>query len=326
MKILVYSAKNYEKHYLQAANQNQHDLDFIEDHLSIDTAIKAKGYTGICCFVTDNLDNTVIKKLAEYNIKLIALRSAGYDHVDIKAAKANNIAVVRVPDYSPQAIAEMAVGLILVLNRKILTAHQQGLEYNFSLENLLGFNLYQKTVGMIGTGKIGTAFAQIMHGFGCHLLAYDPVQNETCKNFGVKYVELKTLLSEADIISLHCLLNEQTRHIIDDAAISTMKKGVMLINTGRGALIDTPALIKGLETGQVGYAGLDVYEYEKGLFFQDHHNEKIQDDLFRKLQSFSNVIITPHQAFFTTEAVSNIMQTTIGNFTAFEAGKPNNQL
>lgn len=318
MKIAFFSTQNYEKQYFDQANQGQHEFVFFVETLSTKTADKAQGCEAICCFVTDCLDASVIAKLAEIKVQLIALRSAGYDHVDLNAAKKHHLTVVRVPKYSPQAVAEFAVTLILTLNRKILQAHQQGLKYNFSLEGLMGFNLYQKTVGIIGTGNIGTAFAQIMNGFGCRLLAHDPIPNEACRKLNVNYVGLRELLNKSDIISLHCLLNEKTHHLLDTKEFAQMKKGAMLINTGRGLLVNTAALLAALESKQVGYAGLDVYEKEKGLFFINHQNKIIQNEQFLKLQKLPNVIITPHQAFFTHEAVENIAKTTIENITAFE--------
>ncbi|MFZ4076592.1 MAG: 2-hydroxyacid dehydrogenase, partial [Legionellaceae bacterium] len=280
------------------------------------------GYDALCCFVTDCLNQEVLHTLAGYGIRLIALRSAGFDHVDLTAAKLAGITVVRVPKYSPEAVAEFAVTLMLVLNRKILSTYMQGLENNFSLDGLVGFNLYQKTVGIIGTGNIGTAFAKIMHGFGCRLLAVDPEPNDFCRSLGVEYVSLDEALKASDIISLHCPLNDQTLHLIDEKACAKMKKNAMLINTGRGALCDTQALIQALESNHLGYAGLDVYEKEKGLFFKDHQGEPLHDALFLKLRSLPNVLITPHQAFLTQEAVENIVKTTIDNLTAFERGAP----
>lgn len=326
MKIVVYSTKNYEKEFLNKANNGQHKFNFVEDQLTLNSVEKAQGYQGICCFVTDILNKNIIEKLAKMGIQLIALRSAGYDHVDLMAAKKHNITVVRAPKYSPQAIAEFATGLILVLSRKILQAYLQGLEYNFTLDNLIGFNLYKKTIGIVGTGNIGTAFVQIMSGFGCRILAHDPKPNDICRNLGVKYVPLHNLLNESDIISLHCLLNDETHHIINKSAFSQMKQGAMLINTGRGALVETEALISALESRQLSYAGLDVYEKEQGLYFVDHRGETIKDEQFLKLQSLSNVILTPHQAFLTDEAVAGIAKTTIDNITAFEKGKPINQI
>lgn len=325
MNIIVYNTKNYERTTFNAL-ECQHNLVFITEPLSLATIEKAKGFDGIACFVTDCLNSTIIKKLANYKIKLIALRSAGFDHVDLDAARMAGITVVRVPKYSPEAIAEFAAGLILILNRKILTSYLQGLDNNFSLDGLVGFNLYKKTVGVIGTGNIGTAFVRIMNGFGCRLLAVDPQPNTICKDLNVQYVSLDYLLQESDIISLHCPLNENTRHLMDEKAYAKVKKNAMLINTGRGALCDTQALIQALESGKLGYAGLDVYENEQNLFFKDHSDGMIHDQLFLKLRSLPNVLITPHQAFLTQEAIENIVKTTIDNITSFEQGLPVNKI
>jgi D-lactate dehydrogenase len=325
MKIAVYNIKDYERP-LFAAMEHEHNMVLIPEALSLATVEKAKGFDGICCFVTDCLNKEIIKILAGYGIRLIALRSAGFDHVDLVAARLAGITVVRVPKYSPEAIAEFAVALILILNRNILTAYLQGLDNNFSLDKLVGFNLYKKTVGVIGTGNIGTAFIRIMNGFGCRLLAVDPEPNEICRNLNVEYVSLDYLLKESDIISLHCPLNEQTKHLIDEKAYAKVKPNAMLINTGRGGLCETGALIKALESGKLGYAGLDVYEKEHDLFFKNHSGEIIHDELFLTLRSLPNVVITPHQAFLTKEAIENIIETTLGNITAFERGNPTNQI
>lgn len=320
MQVVIYSAKKYEREYLKKYNIYNYDLIFVEQNLSLKTTELAKNCIGCCCFITDDLSEKVINRLAEIGVKFIALRSAGYDHVDLSAAKANNIAVMRVPKYSPQSVAEFAAGLILVLSRNIIKAYTNGLKHNFSLDPLLGFNLYHKTVGIIGTGNIGSVFARIMNGFGAHLLAYDPIKNEECEQYGVEYVSFDRLLRESDIISLHCPLTQETFHLIDSQAISKMKNSVMLINTGRGGLIDTTSLIKYLKNGKIAYAGLDVYEKEKGLFFQDCSNKIINDDEFLTLQNLSNVLITPHQAFFTTESIQNICQTTIENINSYFQG------
>ena len=325
MKVAIYNTKSYEKPLFTTIN-HKHHLAFFTEALSLVTVEKAQGFDALCCFVTDCLNREIINKLASYGIKLIALRSAGFDHVDLTAAQLAGITVVRVPKYSPEAIAEFTVALILLLNRKVLVAYQHGLDNNFSLDGLIGFNLCNKTVGVIGTGNIGTAFIRIMKGFGCRLLAMDPEPNDTCRNLNVNYVSLDYLLSESDIISLHCPLNDQTTHLISEAALGKVKKNAMLINTGRGALCDTRALIKALETGALGYAGLDVYEKEQGLFFKDHSGEIIHDEVFLKLRSLPNVIITPHQAFLTQEAIENIVRTTVNNITAFEEGSPMNQI
>ncbi|MDP3705867.1 MAG: 2-hydroxyacid dehydrogenase [Legionellaceae bacterium] len=325
MKVAIYNIKDYEKPLFTTMG-HQHNLVFVTEALSLTTIEKSKGCDAVCCFVTDCLNKDIINTLADYEIKLIALRSAGFDHVDLTAAQLTGITVVRVPKYSPEAIAEFAVALILILNRKILTSYLQGLDNNFSLDDLVGFNLYKKTVGVIGTGNIGTAFVRIMNGFGCRLIAVDPEPNDICKNLNVEYVALDYLLNESDIISLHCPLNDQTMHLMDETAYTKVKKNAMLINTGRGALCDTQALIKALESGSLGYAGLDVYEKEKDLFFKDHSGEAIHDELFLKLRSLPNVMITPHQAFLTQEAIENIVKTTVNNITAFEQGHPINQI
>jgi D-lactate dehydrogenase len=325
MDIVVYNVKDYEKKFFNLAGK-KHNLCFVPEALSLETVHKVKGYEGVCCFVTDCLNSAIITKLAEYGIKIIALRSAGFDHVDLEAAKTSGITVVRVPKYSPEAIAEFALALILILNRNILKSYLHGLESNFSLNGLMGFNLHKKTVGIIGTGNIGTAFARIMHGFGCSLLAVDPVPNDACRNLNVDYVTLDKLLSESDIISLHCPLNSETKYIINEESLTKVRKNAILINTGRGALCDTRALIKALESGKIGSVGLDVYEKEQGIFFKDHHGETIQDELFLKLQSLDNVIITPHQAFLTHEAIENIVKTTMDNISSFEKGKTVNQI
>lgn len=317
MKIAVYSTKNYEKMAFSAL-QHKHQLTFIEESLSVASIDKARGLEGVCCFVTDLLDATVIRALSQMGIKLIALRSAGFDHVDLEAAKCAGITVVRVPQYSPQAVAEFAVALILLLSRNILKSVLHGFSNNFSLDELMGFNLYKKTIGIIGTGNIGTAFAKIMHGFGCQLLAVDPVKNPSCLALNVRYVTLDELLCQSDIVSLHCPLNNQTKYLMNAENYAKMKKGAMLINTSRGGLCDTSALIQALKSNHLGYAGLDVYENEKPIFFKNHGENKIHDELFLKLQNLPNVIITPHQAFLTKEAIENIVQTTINNITGFE--------
>ena len=325
MKIAIFNVKDYEKPLFNQMH-HQHTLVFISEALSLATIDKAKGFDGVCCFVTDCLNQAIINQLEIFGVKLIALRSTGFDHVDLTAARVANITVVHVPQYSPEAIAEFAVALILVLNRKILKSYTQGLENNFLLDDLIGFNLHKKTVGVIGTGNIGTAFVKIINGFGCRILAVDPKPNDTCKGLNVDYVTLDNLLSESDIISLHCPLNQDTLHIMDKKAYGKVKKNALLINTGRGALCDTQALIEALESGTLGFAGLDVYEKEHGLFFKDHAGETIQDELFLKLRSLPNVIITPHQAFLTQEAITNIVSTTINNITAFEQGALINQV
>jgi D-lactate dehydrogenase len=322
MKVAVFSAKDYEKVFLTAANQQpQHELMFFEATLDEQTAVMAAGFPAVSCFVTDNLSAPVLTTLAQNGTRLIALRSAGFNNVDLETAKTLKLTVARVPAYSPYAVAEFAVGLILTLNRKINLAYNLVRKQDFLLtKNLLGFDLHGKIVGIIGTGKIGSVFAKIMSGFGCTLLAYDPYPSEVCLKLGVRYIMLDELYQKSDIISLHCLLNDETYHMINEQAILNMKPGVMVINVGRGALIDTKAIIQGLKNGVIGYLGIDVYEEEENLFFQDLSDVIIQDDVFARLLMFPNVIVTGHQAFFTNEALTNIAIVTLNNITAFERG------
>jgi D-lactate dehydrogenase len=271
--------------------------------------------------VNDKLNATVIKRLAEQGVQLIALRCAGFNNVDLNAAYDNGIKVVRVPAYSPQAVAEHAVALILTLNRKTHKAYNRVREGNFSLETLQGFDLYGKTIGVIGTGRIGRSFCDIMLGFGCKVLAFDLVANREMEAKGVQYLPFVDVIGQADIVSLHCPLTEQSKHLLDEDTFSMMKKGAMLINTSRGALINARAAIGALKTGQLGYLGIDVYEQEETLFFNDLSGVVIQDDLIMRLISFPNVLITAHQGFFTNEALTQIAQVTLQNIDDFEAGK-----
>jgi D-lactate dehydrogenase len=320
MKTAIFSAKEFEMPFLLKANQTyQHELVFFETVLNEKTALLAKGFSAISCFVTDCLSEPVLNTLAKNGTHFIALRSAGFNHVDLCAAKKLGLTVARVPAYSPYAIAEFAVGLILTLNRKIHRAYNLVREHNFLLTHLLGFDLHGKTIGVIGTGKIGSVFSKIMQGFGCQVLAYDPCFSEDCLKLGVTYVALNDLFQRSDIISLHCPLNNETHHIVNEATMQQMRPGVMLINTGRGALIDTQAVIEALKKGTIGYLGIDVYEEEENLFFRDLSEVIIQDDVFSRLQTFPNVIITAHQAFFTQEAVTHIAETTLSNITFFES-------
>ncbi len=275
----------------------------------------------MCAFVNDQLDAAVLTDLAAGGTRMIALRSAGFNHVDLVKARELGLTVSRVPVYSPYAVAEHTVALILTLNRKIHRAYARVREGNFSLDGLLGFDLHGRTVGVVGTGKIGTIVARILSGFGCRLVAYDTAPNEECRAMGVDYVALPELWPRCDIITLHTPLTEQTRHMVDAAAIARMNPGVMIVNTGRGALVDTSALIAGLKAGHIGYLGLDVYQEEEGLFFQDLSSHVIRDDVFSRLLTFPNVVVTAHQAFFTREALRAISETTLENVTAFEEGR-----
>ena len=319
MKIAIFGTQFYEEEYFNKYNiDNKHELVFFEESLNSKTTDLAKGFKAVCVFVTDIIDKNCIEKLAKLGIKLIVLRSAGYNNVDIKSATANDINVLRVPVYSPQAIAEHAVALILTLNRKTNKAYNQVRENNFSLQNLMGYNLSGKTIGIVGTGKIGRAFCNIMIGFGCKIIAYDTKENEALKQKGIQYKTFDELLSTSDIISIHCPLTPETNHLFGSEAFEKLKKGAMIINTSRGAIINAEEAIIALKKEQIGYLGMDVYEKESNIFFKDCSQTVIQDDVFERLLSFNNVLITPHQAFFTDEAVSEITKITIKNFTDFE--------
>lgn len=320
MKIAFFDDHTYEHEAFENANNRfGHEIIYFESALNPATAHIAKGYPCVCAFVNDCLNETCLTTLAEGGTKLIALRSAGYNHIDIPAASHLGIKVVRVPEYSPYAVAEHAVALIQTLNRKTHRAYNRVREGNFSLEQLVGFDLHGKTIGVIGTGKIGKIFVRIMNGFGCRVLAYDTLPDH---QLNVEYVDLDKLLQKSDIISLHVPLNKETRHLINEKAFSRMKDGVMLINTGRGALIDTHALIVALKKGKVGAAGLDVYEEEEKFFFQDLSGKILTDDVLARLMTFPNVLITGHQAFLTQEALKNIAETTLSNVTAYEKNLP----
>ncbi|WP_300064653.1 2-hydroxyacid dehydrogenase [uncultured Roseobacter sp.] len=318
MKVVVFSTKPFDKSYIVQANNGTHELTFLDMRLSAETAPLADGFDVVCAFVNDDLNRETIAQLAKAGVRMIALRSAGFNHVDLAAAAKAGLVVARVPAYSPHAVAEHTIALILTLNRKMHRAYNRVREGNFALDGLLGFDLHGKTIGIVGTGKIGELVAQILDGFGCALLAYDPVENPNCTALGLRYVDLDTLFRQSDVITLQCPLMPQTHHLIDADAIGKMKQGVMLINTSRGAVVDTSALIAGLKTGQIGNVGLDVYEEEADLFFKDLSQTFIPDDVFARLLTFPNVLITGHQAFFTHEAVTAIAETTIANISAFE--------
>ena len=319
MRVAVFSTKTYDRQFLEIANRNGgHELTFLESRLTPETVAAAGGAAAICAFVNDELSGEVLRALSEQGARLVALRSAGFNNVDLVAARDLGMTVARVPEYSPHAVAEHTVALILALNRKIHRAYARVREGNFALEGLLGFDLNGRTVGIVGIGKIGAVFARIMAGFGCRILACDPNRSAECEAIGARYVDLDELLSGSDIISLHCPLTPGTRHLIDAAAVARMRPGAMLINTSRGAVIDTRAVIKGLKSGRIGSLGLDVYEEEADLFFENLSDKVIQDDVFARLLSFPNVLITGHQAFFTEEALREIAETTIGNISRFE--------
>lgn len=319
MKIAIYNAHPYDKAYFDRFNrQFGHELQYVDTHLDEDTLVLSRGAAAICVFVNDPVQEPLLKKMRGQGVKMIALRSAGFNHVDIRAANELGIAVANVPGYSPYAVAEHAVAMMLCLVRRIVRAHARVREGNYSLDGLMGFDLHGKTVGIVGTGKIGTALAHIMRGFGCQLLGVDPVENRLCRELGLQYVSLQTLCRQSDIISLHCPLLPQTQHLISDAAIAEMRDGICLINTSRGAVIDTAAVIRGLKSGKIGYLGLDVYEEEDDLFFEDRSDTILDDDTFARLLTFNNVLVTGHQGFFTREAITNIARTTLTNVAEFE--------
>jgi D-lactate dehydrogenase len=321
MKVAVFSAKPYDRTFLERANAGRHELAFLEARLSLETAVLAAAFPTVCAFVNDRLDADVLKSLAGAGTRHIALRSAGFNHVDLEAAHDLGVRITRVPAYSPHAVAEHTVGLILALDRKVHRAYARVREGNFALEGLLGFDLHGKTVGIVGTGKIGAVVARIMNGFGCRIVAYDVAPNPDCTTLGVEYLSLRDLFTRSDIVTLHCPLTESTHHMINADTLSIMKPGAMLINSGRGALIDTRAVIDALKSGRLGHLGLDVYEEEGPLFFEDRSGRVLQDDVFARLLTFPNVVITGHQAFFTEEALSAIAETTLENVTAFEQGR-----
>lgn len=324
MQVAVFSAKPYDVRSLKERNTaHRHDLRFFDARLEADTAQLARGFAGICAFVNDQLDRPTLSALAAGGTRVAALRCTGFNNVDLQAAAELGITVARVPAYSPHAVAEYAVALMLTLNRQIHRAWNRVRENNFSLDGLLGFDLHGCTVGVIGTGNIGRIVARTLRlGFGCEVLAYDVRHDAELELIGVRYLTTIDLVRQADIITLHCPLTPQTRHLISAASIEAMRPGVMLVNTSRGALMDTEAVLAGLKSGQIGYLAIDVYEQEADLFFEDLSNEIIQDDVFQRLLTFPNVLVTGHQAFFTRNALTNIADTTLGSLTDFEQGRP----
>lgn len=318
MEIAVFSAKRYDRQYLDAANGGRFELHYLDSRLTVETAALAKGATVVCLFANDCADRPTIKKLAAIGVRLIALRSAGFNNVDIECASECGLEVCRVPAYSPNAVAEHAFALLLTLNRKIHRAFNRVREGNFSLEGLLGFDLAGKTIGIVGVGNIGAVMVRIAQGFGCQTLGCDPSPREDCKRNGLIYCSLEDLLETADIVTLHCPLTAGTQHLIDAAAIARMKAGAMLVNTSRGAVVDTKAVIGALKSCHLGGLAIDVYEEEERLFFEDRSFLPIQDDQFARLLTFPNVLITGHQGFFTHEALANIADTTIANIENFK--------
>lgn len=325
MRMIVFSSKSYDQQSFLAANlPASWQTSFQEARLNLASVDLAKGCEVVCAFINDDLSAPVLRRLATGGTRLIALRSAGYNHIDLPVAEQLGLSVVRVPAYSPHAVAEHALALILTLNRRTHRAFNRTREGDFSLHGLTGFDLHGKSVGIIGAGQIGLTFARIMAGFGCQLLINDPYPVANLAGLGARQVELDELIARSDIISLHCPLNAATHHLINAQRLQQMKAGAMLINTGRGALIDTPALIGALKSGQLGYLGLDVYEEEAELFFEDRSDLPLQDDVLARLLSFPNVLITAHQAFLTHEALAAIAATTRNNIAAWLAGTPIN--
>ena len=319
MKIQFFSSKPYDITFFEKVNVNyHHELIFHEYALNEETVELIKNVSCICVFVNDKLTASVLEKLYKKGVRLIALRCAGFNNIDLYKADELDITVVRVPAYSPESVAEHTVGLMLSLSRHIHRAYNRIRESNFSLNGLLGFELHNSTIGIIGTGQIGTALVKILTGFGSRIIACDPVPSDECISLGVKYVDFKTLCQQSDVISLHCPLTPDTQHLINQTTLQEMKQGVMLINTSRGAVIDTQAVINSLKQGKIGYLGLDVYEQEENLFFQDLSDKVISDDLFERLLTFPNVLVTGHQAFFTDKALTNIAETTLNNISRFE--------
>ncbi|VXC22832.1 2-hydroxyacid dehydrogenase [Maribacter litoralis] len=319
MNIAVFSTKSYDQEYFEKYNtEYDYNFSFYETALNADTAKLSADCNVVCVFVNDVVNEETIKILSSNGIQLIALRCAGYNNVDLEAAEKAAIKVVRVPAYSPEAVAEHALALILTLNRKTHKAYNRVREGNFSLKNLIGFNLNNKTIGVIGTGKIGTTFCKLLKGFGCKIIAYDIAENEELVAEGVEFFPLEEVFGQSDIISLHCPLNKHTKHIVNEDSIAKMKDGVMIVNTSRGALIKTEDAIEGLKNRKIGYLGIDVYEQEENLFFEDLSEHIIQDDMILRLLSFPNVLITSHQAYFTKEAMDQITTITLKNIKSFE--------
>lgn len=322
MKLAVYSTKQYDKKYLDNVNQRfGFDIEYFDFLLTERTAINAVNCEAVCIFVNDDASRPVLEILSAQGVKIIALRCAGFNNVDLAAAEELGIKVVRVPAYSPEAVAEHAVGMMMTLNRRIHRAYQRTRDANFSLEGLIGFNMHGRTAGVVGTGKIGIATLRILKGFGMRLLAFDPYPNPQALDLGAEYVDIKTLFKESDVITLHCPLTADNHHLLDAAAFSQMKDGVMIINTSRGGLVDSQAAIDALKQQKIGSLGMDVYENERDLFFEDKSNDVIQDDIFRRLSACHNVLFTGHQAFLTAEALTAISETTLSNLKQLANGE-----
>ena len=323
MRVGVFSTKRYDRDSLTAANEAaQHQLDFLEARLTGETASIAARYPAVCVFVNDRVDAGVLATLAAGETRLVALRCAGFNNVDLEAARRLGVAVARVPAYSPYAVAEHTLALILTLKRKIHRAISRVREGNFSLDGLLGTELHGSTVGIVGTGRIGATVARVLSGFGVTLLAFDVQRNPECEALGVRYVGIDELLRTSDVVTLHCPLTPETRHLLDERRLATLRPNALVVNTSRGALIDTPAMVEALKAGHLRGLAIDVYEEEDSLFFEDHSADVMQDDTFARLLTFPNVVVTGHQAFFTEKALAEIARTTLDNITAFEQGGP----
>jgi D-lactate dehydrogenase len=319
MRIAFFSTHQFDRQFFDEANvAGLHDVHYLESRLTVATTVLAHGHPVVCAFVNDNLDAAVLEELVAGGTRMVALRSAGFNHVDLAAARSLGLTVARVPAYSPHAVAEHTIALILALDRRIHRSYSRVRDGNFSLDGLLGFDLAGRTAGVLGTGRIGAIVARILVAFGCKVLAYDVAPSDECRALGVRYVPLEELWNASDIITLHAPLTPETRHIVDARTLARMKPGVMIINTSRGALIDTQAVIDSLKNGRIGHLGLDVYEEEETLFFQDLSSHVIRDDVFARLLTFPNVLVTAHQGFFTIEALRAIAETTLDNITAFE--------
>lgn len=321
MRIAFFSTKPYDRTFFMAANATcGHAFSFLEPRLTPETVSLARGFEAVCAFVNDQLDASVLKVLAAGGTRLVALRSSGYNHVDLPAASRLGLTVVNVPQYSPHAVAEHAVALMLALNRHIHRAHNRVREGNFSINGLLGFDMFGKTIGIVGSGRIGLCVAQILQGFHCHVLLSDPKPSAEAVGSGCPICSFDEILRRSDVITLQCPLVPATRHLINAESIAQMKPGVMLINTSRGGLVDTRAAIDGLLSGQIGYLGIDVYEEEADLFYEDRSDTILSDEVFSRLLTLPNVLVTGHQAFFTSEAITTIAETTLASVSAFEAG------
>ncbi len=323
MRVGVFSTKRYDRESLSSVNASfSHQLEFLETRLTGETASIAARYPAVCVFVNDRVDAGVLAVLAAGETRLVALRCAGFNNVDLEAARRLGVTVARVPAYSPHAVAEHTLGLILTLKRKIHRAIGRVREGNFSLEGLLGTELHGSTVGIVGTGRIGATVAQVLSGFGVTLLAFDVQPNPACQALGVRYVGVDELLRESHVVTLHCPLTPETRHLLDARRLATLRPDALVVNTSRGALIDTPAIVEALKAGHLSGLAIDVYEEEDRLFFEDHSAEVMQDDTLARLLTLPNVVVTGHQAFFTDKALSEIAHTTLENITAFEKGAP----